>query len=136
MQKIIHYQFQTDQDHIQIEDEILRYKDTDKSIQIQNDQLRYIKDYIRIWFKRSLFYQFSALTALNMPMLSTALSVAFAFIAELISHIQKTYAVLDGYWKMKELPADTDQLIKETIRLYDGRLRTICRAAKIRSDNI
>ena len=98
-------------------------------------QLDFIRQYVELWFRRILFYRFCNITSLQAPMINSPLNVAFGFIAGLIEQIGCVQKILARHWAGQGENIDDLEILKESVRLFDGRLRTKCRAATVQVCN-
>jgi len=99
------------------------------------EELDTIREYLRVWFRRHIFYRFCLISSLGAPMLYSPVSVAFAFMANLIGKVCSIADLLQLYWAKREGAFDETEAVREAIRVFDGRLRTKCRAVGIQTFN-
>ena len=87
-----------------------------------------VVDYIRTWFTRSIFYRFCLFTSAT---LHSPFALAFTFAAELVRKISMVKDALSVHWRKKESSGNDEEMLREAIRVVDGRLRTKCQSARI-----
>lgn len=97
--------------------------------------LHVLREYLRIWFRRRIFYRVCLVSSLGAPMLCSPAGVAFGFMASLIGKVQWVAGMLQLYWTGREEAFDKADAVREAIRIFDGRLRTKCRAVGIQTLN-
>ena len=92
---------------------------------------KYILRYLKIWFRRSLFYNFCMATSLQLPMFDNCVKAAFSFVACLVKKIKQVQQRLKKYWAEQNKIVDDLEMFKESIRFFDGRLRTKIRTVAV-----
>lgn len=89
---------------------------------IPEEGRRILGEYKKIWMGRELFYRFTLLNSLALLPGADMLEFRDSFIAGLFESVARFAAVLVLYRKEEPLTA----IIRESIRAFDGRLRTKC----------
>lgn len=100
---------------------------------MSQEELDTVREYLQVWFRRRIFYRFCLVNSLRAPMLYSPASVAFAFVANLIKKVWLITNLLRLYWAEYEDVVDKTEPVKEAVRVFDGRLRTKCRAVGIQT---
>ena len=132
--KLIRYHCRVEKDCLAINQKAYHFQ-TENRISLTKTQFDFIRQYMKLWFRRVLFYRFCTITSLQAPMINSPLNVAFVFITGLLEKIAQVQKVLAGYWAEQGEDVDDLEILKESIRLFDGRLRTKCRAATVQVCN-
>jgi Fe-S-cluster containining protein len=110
-----------------------RYPLDSRHDQFGQEGLDIVREYMKIWFKRSIFYKFCVFCSSEAPMLYTPVSIAFEFAANLLKKIGEVSCILTTHWSLNDDQINEVDMLKEAVRLFDGRLRTKCRSVAINS---
>jgi Fe-S-cluster containining protein len=123
---LIRYEFELGDTTLKINDCVYQPGEDSSRVFPGEKEQAIVVDYLRTWFERAIFYRFCLLTS---AMLHSPLAAAFAFVAVLTRKISMVRDALSDYWMQQESSADGEVILREAIRVLDGRLRTKCQSA-------
>ncbi len=149
--KIVRYQFDLKDSTFKIDKLDYQLRECSSSLHLSVDTIREIVDYLRFWFGRSIFYRFCLITSIGIPRPESAFAIAFSFIRELSEKIVAIKHALSLHWGVSEDAVDLlsrptsgqtmgetgkseqneENILREAIRVVDGRLRTKCQGARV-----
>ena len=124
--QLINYKFEIKEKNFFIDNDVY-YIDEISLLSMSDEELDVLNSYIEIWLNRDIFYNFCLITSfISLPPKSMK-NVAIDFLVSLTRQIMGAKKVLLKHWSVYD---DIDQL-KESIRLFDGRMRAKCKEVNI-----